>query len=59
MFVFNKTRDSLVNITNADTVYIGEDGRTIKCIVGNMNKLYRVGLYSCEADATAALEDII
>lgn len=31
MFVFNKTRDSLVNITNADTVYIGE-GRKKKRI---------------------------
>lgn len=58
MFVLTKIRDTIVNLDKAASIYVGSDGRTIKAIMSETDKMYKLGIYQSEAESKAALEEL-
>ena len=56
MFVMNKNKDSIINMSSTDCIYIGADNHTIKAIAGFNNKMYNLGLYQTDEAAKIAIE---
>ncbi len=59
MFIINKTKDSIINAELSGCIYVGEDRHTVKAVVGEQSKMYRLGLYSSEDGAKIALEKLM
>lgn len=57
MYVMNKKHDSIINISQCVSIYVGQDF-DIKAIPANGDGFYRLGAYETDMIARAVLNDL-